>query len=285
MLHCCEGYELFLSGNYHSLWSNQKICLVVHEGSLKRIHEDWSVSTLLAVDPWAKMAYVDVDGVVYFTNNIIIGYIESGISYPFPEPNQQFKKRMIGGQLLEYFNARLYAAQGANIFFSDSFWFTRMDVASRTNNGVPIGGNWIAMPDWVSMMKAVSDGMYVGSGKAVYFLGGLDPFVFSRTQVTGSAPKPGSAITIEGEDVGKGFSGRVVVWSSEEGVFMGFPGGMVKELTEGNYSLEEGIDDGAALFREDGFSQYLYNWRFASGYGGAEAEIRIPPFSVEGQLI
>jgi len=269
MIHRAKGYEKILSGAYHSLWANGKISLFVQNGDLKRLWPDYSSTVILAgIDPSAEMEYLDVNDVIYFSNGIIIGHIINGVAYPFPEPNQTFKKRMVGGQLLEWFNSRLYAAQRDKLFYSDAGAPRQMDARK----------NFIQTGGYITMAKAVKDGFYLSSGKNVVFLEGRSPFEFVWNKVSDSPAFKGSAIKVEGEDIGKGFTGTAVIWSSREGVFIGLPGGQIKNLTDGNYVLDEDeVDEGASIYRDDlGFGQYVFLYTLKHGKGGAKAELLLP---------
>lgn len=56
------GMELIKSGDAHSAWSNpsQTICLYVQGGSLLRLEDDLSSTTVGSVDTNARMAFVEV---------------------------------------------------------------------------------------------------------------------------------------------------------------------------------------------------------------------------------
>lgn len=270
------GQTQILPGNAHSLWSNGKVCLFVDSGSLKSMNPDWSQTVLLSGLSNAGMVYAD-DGVgkVYFSNNEIVGYVEGGIGYAFPEPEQTFKKRMIGGHLLEYFNSRLYAARGDLMVFSDAVAPMRYDPRK----------NFKQFPGFIKMMSAVSDGvsdgMYISSGDLVYFMAGGDPQGASLIKVTDSPAILYSAIKVEGENVGKGLLGTVALWLSEDGVFIGAPGGECRLLNK--YYSAEGLETGAAIYRFDrGFGQYLCVCEFLETEGMGEGSFDIPSLSMSG---
>ena len=246
-----KGYEQILDCDAHSLWSNGDVCFFVHGTMLKRLYDDFSTAVILnGVNPHLRMEFVDVNGVVYFTNNEIIGFIENDIAYPFPEVDQKeepFKRRMVGGHLIEYYNGRLYSAQGSSIFYSDAMRFTTMDIRK----------NFILMDSYITMLKSVSNGIYVGTAGKTYFMEGASPEDFVLKQINDSRVLPNSAVAIMGEHIGKGIAVKVVVWASPEGIYLGLPGGEAKIVTpvyEVPPEIQEGI--GAVLSQE--YSLYLY---------------------------
>jgi hypothetical protein len=181
---------------------------------------------------------------------------------------------MIGGQLLEYFNSRLYAALDDKIFFSSARGLTYMDTRKNFHQH-----GW----GTIHMMKGLQAGMYVGTGKGVYFLPGRDALEFHPIRVTDTPPIPGTAVKVEGEDISDEMTGTVLFWLSEEGPFLGLPSGQVKQVTGGNWVPDDGVSKGTAIARDDlGFFQYVCSYEFKSGYGGARGEIVFPAIMASG---
>ena len=273
MVHRRKGFDPAYLGNVHSLWSNRDICLFIEGPELKRLWPDFSVTTILNGGTHvsrSRMEFVEGGGKIFFCNSSIIGYIENDVSHPFPEPEMTFKKRMVGGHLLEWFNSRLYAAQDDKVFYSDAAAPMRMDTRK----------NFIQFEGRLTMMKAVADGMFVSAGKHVFFLKGLDALDFAILKVGDSPAYLGSAIKVEGEDVGPGILGTVAMWLSDEGPFMGLPGGQVKNVN-GNYCPED-MGQSAAIYRDDlGFGQYLCVSQLIGGSG--EGEMLFPLPILEGR--
>ena len=73
-----QGSTPLLSGNIHSLWSNEKICLYRESTLLKRLFSDWSTATLatglLGNQP---MSYYSVNDRVYYSDGISTGVVDS----------------------------------------------------------------------------------------------------------------------------------------------------------------------------------------------------------------
>jgi len=290
--------ELVVSGSdKHSIWSNGDIFLYVDGTTLKKLSTDHAPETLITdIDPTDRMCYVDVNGTAYFSNGSIIGYVFDGLPYPFPEPSLptirlkvngnivmmqnpalSFKIKMIGGQCLEFYNSRLYAANGHNLMYSDAAILTQMDKRR----------NVIAFPDRITMVKAVLDGIYVGTKNAVFFQKGSDPNTdFTQMQVSGDGEgaTEGTSIIIKDDDIGRGVTGRVAYWlSSMTGsVYRGLPGGLVIQCQKGLFATED-LDTGTAILKYDhGYQQYLAVCPLIPGMGGATGEVKITKTSAEG---
>jgi len=251
MVKMARGHVKIISGNCHSLWSNKDktFGLFVNGGALKMLHQDLvTVTTLLSgLYVGSPMCYTEGGGLIFFSNREVIGCIRDGIAYPFPTIDQPFKKRMVGGHILEYFNSRLYAAGSEIIAYSDAASPFMMD---ERDNAIQLTGQ-------ITMMKAIADGMYVSHGNTVAFLSGLSPSEFKYIPVNDSPAIPGMSMTVEGEEVAKGIMGRVAIWWAEDGCFIGLPEGQVKNLTKGYFTLED-VEGGALIYRDDlGFGQFL----------------------------
>jgi hypothetical protein len=267
-LHRRGGWnELILSGAVHSAWSDKNVFLFVQGTNFKRLNKDYTSTVLISpVDPTDPMCYVAVNGIVYFANHSIVGYVREGLPYPFPDPSKIFKQRMIGGQLLEYYNSRLYSAFDSIIYYSDAVVLTRMD---RRKNAIPFPGK-------VTMMKAVDDGIYVSAGGKTVFLGGRDPGKFVQIPITDTAAIEGTAITVEGDSIGKAGTGKSIYWLSEEGIYKGYPGGYAKLMQEGRFSFTDLVRGVGILKDDNGYSQYVAVSELEAGLGGASGEMRLP---------
>ncbi len=254
----------------HSMWSNGNICLFVSGTDFKKLNTDYTPTVLVTgVDQTDRMAYVSWNDLkIFFSNMSIIGYIDTTdeLPYTFPDPAQTFKMRMIGGQILEIYNSRLYAANDRNLYFSDPTALMQMDTRK----------NVIAFTDRITMVKAVSDGIYVSAGKYVYFYGGDSPFTFKEVRVSDSPAIEGMSVSMDGDNIGKGILGKTAYWMTEDGPFKGYPGGNVLPLQDGRFSAED-IEIGSAIISYlNGYTQFLSVGQFKVGTGGASGEIVIP---------
>lgn len=254
----------------HSLWSNGKICLFVTGTTLKKLNSDYTSTTLISdIDTNDRMCYVSyADIKIFFSNMSIVGYVDTTdeLPYTFPDPGQEFKIRMVGGQVLEIYNNRLYAANDRNLFFSDPAAMMQMD--GRRNA--------IALPEIITMVKAVSDGIYVSTNKFVYFYGGDSPWAMKEIRVSDSPAILGMSVSVDGDNIGRGVLGKTAYWMTEDGPFKGYPGGNVIQLQDGRFGVEN-IEVGTAISSYlNGYWQFLSVGQFKAGFGGGSGEFTIP---------
>jgi hypothetical protein len=208
---------------------------------------------------------------------LVNGYIEDGVAHGFPAVDNtktanSFKASMVGGNLIEYFNSRLYAAQDEVIYHSDAGNPMVMDTRK---NFFTLGGG-------VSMMLAVKDGLYISHGSKVVWLGyqgeaklgGFDLAIpdFNYKLLLDVPAIKGSAVAIEGMDVvHKGFFGRCVVFSTSTGIFIGLPGGYLQDCTSDFYAIDD-IEEGSSFVNWDN-GQYIFLGQYPAGFGDNTVQV------------
>jgi len=276
MLSMRLGEELKATGSYRCLWPKMNLgidfSLAMRDGNLCKISTTYGETVLLSgLSATADMDFVYVNGNIYYTNGTVIGKIKNSVATAFTDPGQEFKSILPAGQLIEYFNARIYTARGNVIFYSDPLFFNSCDLRR----------NFKQVDGEITMMKSVTNGMYLSTGRGTYFAGGLDPDEWTLLKVAETPAFKGSAIKVGGEEVSEGTLGTAVYWTSEEGTYIGLNGGQVKNLTWKHYVPPDETVKTTAIYREDrGFGQYLMVYELMSGVGGATAETLIPLWTV-----
>jgi hypothetical protein len=240
----------FLAGTrIHSLWGNGETCLFVEDSDLKRLNADYSAAILRPGVGPAPVDYVEVNGIVYYTNDTVIGFVKEGEDHSFPPTSQTYKVPMVPGRLIEYFHARLYVARKNQIWFSDPVAFGRTDPRR----------NFKQLPSTVTLLGPVDDGIYVADLEATYFMAGEDPGKAVLLKKADYGAIPGTKITAMAENIG-GYrgSGKVCLWASAQGICLGGNEGLFVNLTKDSYHLG-GRTEGAAIFRNRGrYQQYLF---------------------------
>jgi hypothetical protein len=193
------------------------------------------------------MNYVRPVDKIFLTNNNVIGYVEDGVYVDFTTPTETYKSLMKPGHLIEWFNGRLYVAQGGEVWFSDAVYPGSTD---ERKNFKQLGG-------YISMMRAVKDGIYVSNSKETYFMAGLDPGEAALVKVAGYPAVLGSDVKIDGDRLGRDISGRAVLWLSPLGICAGLDGGTFINLTQ-NFYRPTSLTESRAMLRMVGnFYQYL----------------------------
>jgi hypothetical protein len=231
------GQTLKVTGACHGLFAAEDICLMVSAGILYRVWPDWTITVLRTGVTNQQMSYAYVNGIVYYTNPSVIGYVEDGLSATFTEPDVDFKRAPFPGQLIEYYNGRLYIAKGPVQWFTDALAFNRVDTRK----------NFKQYPTDIAMMRAVDGGMYVSDKEKTYFIDGDTP-TNSKLKIVAPAAIPGSDIVIKGQDVKKAIQGRVAFFATKSGVYMGTGNGEAINITSEHYNMPT-IQKGAAIFQ------------------------------------
>lgn len=240
------GGSIYSGSSIRSFWANDKIGLFADGTNLKHLNGYGVTTTIIAdINSTETFCYVEHGSLVYFSTISIIGYInaDTATPYPFPEPAQTFKIKMVGGQILEFYNNRLYAASGANLFFSDATVPTRMD--NRKNA--------IAFPSRITMVKSVDDGIYVSDSDHVYFEAGGDPSDFREI---GKLDVP----AIEGMSITAPAKGKItkkrVYWMTKKGLYAGYNEGVVEPMQRGLFSVD-GLVSGTAMIKDGTYQQLV----------------------------
>jgi hypothetical protein len=241
-----------LTGDYHSLWAKDGlICLAVKAGNLLRINDDWSEAILRVGVGDNAVSYVEVNSTVYYTNGTVIGYVTAGTDYLFTDPGVLYKRAPFPGQLIEYFNGRLYIAKDYVLWFTDALAFNRIDMRK----------GFKMLPGTITMLKAVDGGIYLSDSDATYWMAGTGPNVATIKKVEGPA-KPGSALVINGQKIKSEFQGSYLLFTTDNGICLGTSEGQVVNVTQKKYRLPD-VKRAAAMVRdEDNKLQYvarLYN--------------------------
>lgn len=244
--------KVSLSGNVHSLWSDERICLYVDDGVLKRLFPDYSVSTLRSNVSNYAMSYTyapnspdKTEDTIYYTNTSVIGYINAqGVSNTFPDPGIQFRTAPEPAQHITYYNTRLYFGDGQTIWYSDALGLGRIN--KRLNN--------IPLSDEITMLEAIDDGIWVSTGDKygrIFFLSGNTVEQFTEIHSADYGVIQGSAVKIRDaqsifHDIG--ITGTAIIFATKRGICVGGNGGRFINLTYTKYKLTDNRF-GAGLLR------------------------------------
>jgi hypothetical protein len=240
------------SGQLHSMWSNDRICLFVDGTTLMRLLTDYTATTIRTNISSLPVDYDDWNETVYYTNASVIGYIVNGVDQTLSDPGLDFKDVIPPGQHITYYNGRIYVAKDQTIWYTDAYALNRIDMRK----------NVIQMKDEITMMKAVDDGIYVSIGdiddrSSVIFLGGTTPEEFTYREVADYGAIEGTGRKTKGAFVGDGVVGDPIMWISRKGICIGANGGSFRNLTAGRYEVPNNRY-GAGQFRLiNGIPQYI----------------------------
>lgn len=162
-------------------------------------------------------------------------YAVAGHSVTFPTlpalgiaPRFQHMEAMPTGKYLALWQGRLLTAKRNVLHFSEP-------LAYHIND--PRHG-FIQMPQRITFLAPVEEGIWVGQVDHVDFLRGLRPSEMVAQRRAAQPPVPGSAILIPSEMTGDASNGgrHVAVWLSANGHVMGTPSGETIETGAGKLS-------------------------------------------------
>lgn len=250
-----KGFTRRFTTGAHSIFAFGSICLFVAENALRVLHEDFSSKGIRNVTAGARMDYEPVGNEIYYANGHEIGVVVAGASFGWgfteyvgPETTRQFSGPPIG-RLLTYYNGRIYIAQNDVLWYSEPFSLNTFDLA----------GNFIQLPGYIRMLKAVAGGIYASTEENIFFYKGSTPKDFQEVKIANYPAIEGTDQTVQGRimfgqdgkpyvEVAWGLE-RSAIWLSEKGVCWGGSGGELYNLTEKRIELPK-ASTGAGLVHE-----------------------------------
>lgn len=157
------------------------------------------------------------------------------------------------GSIVEIHASVAYVVDGSVAWASDPYNLERFRRDRR----------FLQLPGQISMFGAVADGIYAATEAGTWFFEGTDPEQMAARKVLTYGAIPGTMVKLDGEELlpeeaRSGASQTNLLWISPFGAILGAPGGQLKSLTEGQYSLPT-ARRGAGLFRVGrGYSTYVF---------------------------
>lgn len=292
-----RGYDQKLAGNFHSVREVDGKIYGVKDGMLGIIRANYSFFSLGTTVGSAPVSYDSVGARVYFSCSAASGIIEPAETvskwgatdgqgtWHSPVVNPTSTLGAVSGQLLgdppratqiAQYKGRMYLAQGPTLWATQLYLYNYVD---RTKD-------FMQFEHDIVLLMAMTDGLYVGTTSALYFLQGV-LHGFKLAEVVGAAVLPGSGVWVPADLVhpqamnGPVPTGNAAVLMTADGVCAGFDGGTCYNLTQTEVIFPRAVS-AAALFRQDsGANSYLVVTDSAGGPGAnarigdyVEAEIR-----------
>lgn len=265
-----RGTTRVATGSHHSLFrAGDDRHYVVKNGALCRLFPNYSTQLLklgIGQDP---LSYVKVGEDVYFSSRSQSGVINEhdvvsnwgaytdGGTWLSPVLNPSDSLPAVRGKLLgapplatslAYFNGRIYLANERTLWATELYLYNYVD---KTKNFIFFESN-------ITGIGAVTDGIYVGTEEAVFFLSG--PFnEMRRIHTVDAGMIAGSVVDVPPEFVGaeESQSKNAILFMTTLGLYMGLDGGDCMNLTKGRVEFPRS-DVVAPLFRrQDGLNTYI----------------------------
>lgn len=277
-----RGHRKVANGSWHSLYSDPSgLVLGVKDNVLGIIYPDYSFDPLLPNIGPEYLDYVRVGDVIYFSSYATSGKfnLASGQVYPWgqiggdkqwisPVVHPDTTLGPVWGRLLgkvpmanclDYWNGRIYMGCG-RVVWATELWLYDLVDATRT---------FLPFENDVTMVAAVTDGLYVGTDSNCYFLSyerqtGGSIKDLKRTTLMNYGVLPRSAVQVPAELIKPQISQdpqspikNAVMFMTHTGVIAGFDGGVIYNLTQADY-LFPVADRAATMFRrQDGINQFV----------------------------
>lgn len=268
-----KGYTKLSSAPTHSLFSDGGECLVISGANLCRVNNDFSLTSLTTLTaPDNIMSYALIGDKTYFCNGTENGQCQvgGGVS-PWVYENiydgrtfEEIKAEALPsitsltatagsddfssvadyahllykntdvvnkynaesapiGKHVEYYNGRIYVSKDNFVFYSEAFtyhWFNQYT-------------HFLPFESEVKMLKAVKDGLYIGTGHKIYFLRGNGPENFQLEPVSDASVIEYTDTKTWAENFNlERAAGLSATWLANDGIYLGLPGGNVINLTK-----------------------------------------------------
>lgn len=166
------------------------------------------------------------------------------------ECETQFLKPLPPGEFIAWLAGRLYTAKFGTLYFSDAF---RPHLYNPAHNVIPFSG-------YISFIAPVTNGLYVGDSRGVWFLAGTDPEKFELRYVS-----PHRAVRRSAVRLGPGHfpekkvpsPNPVVAWLSAVGYVVGMDDGQTVVLQADRIRVANGLVGRTAYVLRDGIQQLI----------------------------
>lgn len=260
------------NGNYHSLWQYDNTVYVVKDGNLCRLFPDYTTSVIRFGVGQDRISFVKVGDDVYYSSRTSSGVI-SALTHtssewgresedggagrwlsPVVNPTDDLpavRGKLLGAppnaDYLAYFNGRIYLASGKTLWATELFLYNYVD-KTRT---------FLSFEADITGVGVVTDGMYVGTTEAVYFLSGAFGQM-QRIKLADVGMVPGSLIEVPADVVrGGSASKNALMFMTRLGVFVGLDGGIASNLTQSRVEFPSSTHVAPMYRLQDGMNQYV----------------------------
>jgi hypothetical protein len=256
-----KGFSLLQAGQFHSLFCASSHCLVIQEhasvAALYRVNDDLTLTGIRSgLTKGRHMAFHSLNGLVYYSNGIESGiYVEeAGASVPWTKGENV--GLTMDREVYDPPPARHISTLGLHMILADALDRSLLWISSDAGfNAFNLDDGHIDLSSPVTMIKAVQDGLWIGTDKETLFLAGMvpDEWVVGRRLPYGVKEFSASHELVSAERMGiEAFQGEGAFWLSSRGVCWGGPTGQILEMGHRNVDPREfSGHKGACLVGED----------------------------------
>lgn len=264
-----RGFSRVDTSSWHSLFTSTRGVFGVRDGSLGIVRPDYSFEALRTGIGPTPLAWVEVGPQVFFSSATDSGVIEQDNSisawgahggagtWLSPVVNPTSTLSPISGQLLgapplatalAYLNGRIYMAQHRTLWATELYLYHHVD---RTKNHMLFEHD-------ITVVGAVTDGIYVGTTAGIWFLSGTFREM-RRIPLMAYGAIPGSLVTAPAELIHPTMnqSRNAVLFLTTSGLVAGFDNGQLLNLTQDKVLFPGAVSASAVFRRQDGINQYI----------------------------
>lgn len=166
------------------------------------------------------------------------------------ELDTQFLVPLPPGDIVRWHNGRLFTAKNGALRFSEAL---RPHLHDPAHGVIPFSGH-------IAFVESVSDGLYVGDSRGVWFLSGTDPTKFAQRRVSTCRAVARSSIMVPPEHFPPKqvpAEAPVAVWLSTSGYVVGMPGGTTVELQPDRLKVPSGLAGRSVFLLREGRKQVV----------------------------
>lgn len=268
-----RGFEKKLTGKCHSLWASSSGTYVVKDDVLGTISPGFDFVALKSGIGDAPLAYVEAAGEVFFSSALTSGRIKNGVCADWgaytdqglwlsPVVNPTSTLPAVRGQwlgkpkmadCLAYFNGRIYMADDNLVWLTLLYNYNYVD---RTRN-------FYQFENPITMLGAVTNGVYVGTEQDIWFLSGTHAEGMKRIPLASYGVLRGSMLSVPAELLKPQLqqetppSKNAIVFLTNSGMVAGFDSGEMYNLTQADVLFPDGVSAAAMFRQQDGLNQYV----------------------------
>lgn len=190
--------------------------------------------------------------------------------------NNQFCDRPPRFDHADYYRGAMYYADGATLRSSLPYNYELMDYQE----------DYLSFPDTIEMVAAVSNGLFIATTAATFFLQGTNIRDFQVLDLFDYGVIKGTLGKILASSLRPNESGDAVMWGSSRGLVLGNGSGSATNLTNGTFHLPASHRGCGGFIEQDGQQRFIVSVRDAVPYNARQidilANIELPPAEAEG---
>lgn len=255
-----KGVELLQAGKFHSLFCGTgSDCYVVHErtsdAAIMQVAEDGSLKGVRSgLSKNRRMAWLEVNGDVFYSNGVQNGFIRNGRSNPWkatphtgPEADWHFEDRVPHASHIAFRpGGQMLLADGPAVWINhEPFQFGLWSKAQ----------GYIGFDSDVTMLAVVRSGFFASDRFRTWFFRKLESgwYHYQQSLVDNAPALLGSLAynTVALQEIGIEQPGFACVWATTEGLVLGADDGSIIKTSKAKLRYPEGKVTGTCIVHDN----------------------------------